>query len=202
MKIVKPNVKLIHITTNAAQLIEVAGRICWKSEDKITKDSAGKFISRIVNKGHHSVLEHATATFHIITDRGISHELVRHRLASYSQSSTRYCNYSRNKFGKEITVIKPSNLSKNGEYIWKVAMKMSEIAYFLLLKSGAKPETARSVLPTCLQTELIMTANFREWKHIIDLRTSKAAHPDIRIIANMIRDILVKECPEVFDATI
>jgi thymidylate synthase (FAD) len=202
MRLVEPSVELLFITPNAAQLLEAAGRTCYKSEDKITSVSAVAFVDMIDKRGHHSVIEHAYATFRIVTDRGITHEIVRHRLASYSQESTRYCNYGKSKFGKEITVIAPSGIKEDnpdGSWeVWLIAMQHAEKSYFDMLDTGHPPQIARSVLPNCLKTEIVMTANFREWLHFLKLRTSKAAHPDMRIIARGIGSVLAKECSSVF----
>ena len=200
MKILKQSVELLWITPDAEKQIEVAGRTCYKSEDKITKDSAGEFCRRMVNSGHHAMIEHASASFRIITDRGVSHEIVRHRIASYAQTSTRYCNYSDSKFGGEITVVEPLGLDENeiayGE--WVSACYRGETFYFAMLKAGCSPQIARSVLPTCLKTEIVMTANFREWRHFITLRRAKAAHPQIREIAEYVLSVLKIHAPNVF----
>ena len=198
MKIVKPDVSLLWITPDAYKNIEVAGRTCYKSEDKITDDSAVKFCGMIKQRGHESVVEHAVASFKIICDRGVSHEIVRHRIASYSQESTRYCNYSKDKFGKEITVIEPPDMTYGQVQAWKESVLAAERLYFSMIEQGASPQIARSVLPNCLKTELVMTANFREWLHFIELRTSPAAHPQIRPIAEMIRQMLYQFCPTIF----
>ncbi len=164
--------------------IETAGRTCYKSEDLITENSAVDFVERILKSGHHSVIEHTNITVRFICDRGITHELVRHRLASYSQESTRYANYSKNKFGREITVIKPLFWAENSmEYKqWITSMEQAEQAYLNLINMGAKPEQARSVLPNSLKTEIVMTCNVREWRHVLNLRCSSRAHPQIREI--------------------
>lgn len=201
MKIVEPYVKLIHVTDEPEKLIELAGRLCYKSEEAITEDSAPRFIEMLKRRGHLSVLEHATASFVIGTDRGVTHELVRHRLASYSQTSTRYCNYSKDKFGSEISVVKPIEL-KDGTcelQTWYGACQEAEHRYLSMLSSGASPQTARSVLPTCLFSEIAMTANFREWLHFIELRTSSAAHPDMRRVAVLIQRALRLISPSVFN---
>jgi len=200
MKVVEQSVVMLWHTTNPEKEIEEAGRTCYKSEDRITPASSGAFVTRLVLSGHHAMLEHATASFRIVTDRGISHEIVRHRIASYAQESTRYCNYGKDKFDNEITVIKPPGVSvlKFTDVRWHNAMLDAEKAYFALLESGLLPEIARSVLPTCLKTELIMTANLREWRHFITLRGSKAAHPQIQKIARMIYDHLIVIAPNVF----
>lgn len=201
MKIVQPSVQLLWITPDPYQNIERAGRTCYKSEDKITDDSAVKFCGMIKQRGHESVVEHAAASFRIITDRGITHEIVRHRLASYSQESTRYCNYGKDKFGSEISVIKPPDLEGEAFDLWRNAMNDAEYRYLRMIDLGVSPQIARSVLPTCLKTEIVMTANFREWMHFIKLRTSPAAHPQIRPIADEIRRILAGHCPTIFEAS-
>lgn len=198
MRIVKPSVSLLARSDFPAELIELAGRTCYKSEDKITPDSANRFVEMINKRGHESVVEHAVATFRIVTDRGITHEIVRHRLASYSQESTRYCNYGKEKFGEEITVVRPSGLNDEQEVAWRLACEAAERSYFAMLEAGAKPQQARAVLPTCLKTEIVMTANFREWAHFINLRLAPGAHPDIRPIAYAIWKVLVLCCPPVF----
>lgn len=165
--------------------LERCGRVCYKSEGKIAEGSAEKFLANIVSRGHEAVLEHFSFTVKFIVDRGVSHEIVRHRLASYCQESTRYCNYSKGSFGKEITVIDPSYLeSGSPEWVrWAELCIAAERAYFELLDRGHTPQEARSVLPTSLKTEVVMTANIREWRHFLRLRTSKAAHPQIREVA-------------------
>jgi len=198
MKIIKPRVDLLWITPDAEKQIELAGRTCYKSEDKITEDSAAKFATQMRKRGHHAMLEHAVASFRIITDRGISHEIVRHRLASYAQESTRYCNYSGDKFGNECKFIQPPKLTSDQLKIWTSACQNAEADYFKLLKNGCVPQIARSVLPNCLKTEIVMMANLREWRHFITLRGSKAAHPQIRPIAFDICKILMNYAPSIF----
>lgn len=195
--IIKSSVELLTITKDAEKLIEAAGRTCYKSENKITNDSAANFIRGIIKSGHNSVIEHASASFRIITNRGVTHEIVRHRLANYSQESSRYCNYNK----KGITFIDPTEAfeiaPENLEIIID-AFNYASIAYNKLIENGVKCDLARTILPNGLKTEIVMTANFREWRHFLTLRMSNAAHPEIRIIANQIYDILVKECPNIF----
>lgn len=199
MKIVKQSVELVWATNKPEKQIEIAGRTCYKSEDRITDESAGAFVKRIKDSGHHAMLEHAVASFKIITDRGISHEIVRHRIASFAQESTRYCNYSKDKFDNELTFIKPPELKTAYQMsVWNHGCVFAEMGYFELIKSGISPDIARSLLPTCLKTEIIMTANLREWMHFIYLRTSTAAHPQIQTIAKAIQKHLVLYAPNIF----
>jgi len=200
MIIVNPSVELLSITRDAEKLLEKAGRTCYKSEDKITDDSAARFIGMICNRSHASVLEHASASFRFVCDRGVTHEMVRHRLAAFSQESTRYCNYGKGKFQGQINVIEPPFKTDQSKKIWTQAMKDIETVYLGLLKNGESPEMARSVLPNCLKTEIVMTCNFREWLHVFNVRTSPAAHPQIAEVMEMAREILQKKCPAVFGA--
>ena len=181
--------------------IEEYGRTCYKSEDHITNESADDFVRRILRKGHESVIEHEKLTARIICDRGVSHELVRHRLASYSQESTRYCNYSKGKFGKELTFIRPCFWTDESlqYHLWRSAMSTAEGVYMYLLENGAKPEEARSVLPNSLKTEVVMTANLREWRHFFRLRCAPAAHPQMREIASQLLVQAYAALPVIFE---
>jgi thymidylate synthase (FAD) len=203
MKIVSPSHEIMTTIDGASvlQSIELAGRTCYKSENKVTANSAVAFIERIITSGHHSVIEHVNITVKFICDRGVTHELVRHRLASYSQESTRYANYSKDKFGKEITVVKPPFWSEDSaEYAeWRKAMKCAEKSYMRLIEMKARPEQARSVLPNSLKTEIVMTCNIREWRHVLNLRCSKEAHPQIREIMLPLLSELHDKVPVVFD---
>ena len=202
MKIIDASVELVQ-EIDAEQImkhIERAGRVCYKSESKISDTSAEKFIANIIKSGHESVIEHVSLTFKIICDRGITHEIVRHRLASYSQESSRYCNYSGDKFGNELTFIKPCFWSEDdAKYLlWKQTLEVIEQNYLALIKSGAKPQEARSILPNSLKTEIFMTANLREWRHFLKLRTSPRAHPQMREVALKIYKILKEKLPVLF----
>ena len=137
----------------------------------------------------------------VICDRGVSHEIVRHRIASYSQESTRYCNYNSEKFGKELTFIKPCfwNEGSNEYLIWKEQMQQIEATYNKLIEYGASPQEARSVLPNSLKTEIVITMNIREWRHFFKLRTSNAAHPQIREIAKTMLLSFQNKIPILFD---
>lgn len=209
MKIIEPSVEIMTDINGDEILkhIEKVGRVCYKSEDRITEDSAKKFVSTIIKSGHEAVIEHFNITVKFITDRGVTHEIVRHRLASYAQESTRYCNYGKDKFNNEITVIKPSCIEKTGtdceytkEYLdWYHSCTVAEKSYFELINNGVKPQTARSILPTCLKTEIVITTNLREWRHFLKLRTSKAAHPDIRIPSINLLNQFKELIPVVFD---
>lgn len=185
------------------KLLERAGRTCYKSEDKITTDSARRFVDMITHvKKHESVLEHQSVSVRVICDRGISHEIVRHRLGAYSQESTRYCNYCKESFGEEITVIRPEHLDGKGEYdvqVWRDAMKSAESSYFKLISMGWSPQEARGVLPTELKTELVITYNLRQWRHFFQMRCSPAAHPQIRVLALSMLAGFKKVIPVVFD---
>jgi thymidylate synthase (FAD) len=181
--------------------IECIGRTCYKSESLITDTSAINFVKMLVERGHEAMIEHVHIPVRIICDRGVTHEIVRHRMASYAQESTRYCNYSKDKFSNEITVIEPSFWEDKPECkeIWETAMKQSEEAYMKLIELGATPQEARSVLPNSLKTEIVVTMNLREWRHFFKLRTDKAAHPQIREIAIPLLQAFKEKIPVVFD---
>lgn len=202
MKIIQPSFEILAFTPDMSRLIERAIRTAYKSEDRIEEGSDEKIIGHIKSLKHESTLEHGVITVKFITDRGVTHELVRHRITSVTQESTRYCNYSKDKFGNEITVIEPffytdaitltpASISKTVETdpmtnlqmrydSWKRACETAELEYFSQLSLGAKPQEARSILPNSLKTEIVVTANVREWRKIFELRTSKEAHPQIR----------------------
>ena len=203
MKIVHPSHEILLMPKEeyVPKFIELVGRTCYKSEKKITPHSARKFIASLISSGHHSVIEHVSISVRFICDRGVSHELVRHRLASYSQESTRYANYSKNRFGGEITVIKPPFWAEHSSQYaeWLNAMELAEKAYMKLLKIGASPEQARSVLPNSLKTEVVMSCNIREWRHVLNLRCSKAAHPQIRQIMLPLLKEFYEKLPDFFE---
>lgn len=203
MKVISPSFEIMSPVDGAEILerIERAGRVCYKSENLITANSAEGFVRRIIKSGHEAVLEHVSITLKFICDRGVSHEIVRHRLASYCQESTRYCNYSKDSFGSEITVIKPFYLTEGtpGYEFWKDACEVAESAYFDLLEFGCTPQEARVVLPNSLKTEVVMTANLREWRHFFRLRCSQAAHPQIREVATPALRRLNELIPAIFE---
>ena len=202
MKIIKPSFEIIYMdeADSIQKRIETAGRLCYKSESNITENSYTPFIQKIIQSGHHSVIEHASVSVKFICDRGVSHEIVRHRMASYSQESTRYANYSNDRFGNEITVIKPCFWEEGTDQYseWSNAMLTAEKSYMALIMSGATAQQARSVLPNSLKTEIIVTCNLREWRHILDLRCAKAAHPQIREIMLPLLIEIHRRLPAVF----
>ena len=187
--------------------IERIGRVCYKSEDRIEEGSAEKFIRGIIRRGHESVIEHGSITVKFICDRGVTHEIVRHRIASYSQESTRYCNYVKEKFGRQITCIDLAtgfrydlnNESDRKKYdVWQQAMENAERSYFQMIELGATPQEARSVLPNSLKTELVTTMDLREWRHFFRLRADAAAHPQCREVAQMLLERFAKDYPVFF----
>lgn len=204
MKIVSPHVEILTPISGVEILkhIELCGRVCYKSEDKITEESCKKFIENIIKRGHEAVLEHFNITVKFTCDRGVSHEIVRHRMASYCQESTRYCNYSKDGFGNEITVIEPEafNLSPEAYASWVLGCEYAERAYFEMIRAGCSPQEARSVLPNSLKTEVVMTANIREWRHFFKLRCSPAAHPQMREVATMLLKEFKAKIPILFDS--
>lgn len=203
MRVVQPSFKFMQEVDGKEilQRLERAGRVCYKSEDKITQGSAEKFLASIINRGHESVLEHEKVTVSVICDRGVTHELVRHRIASYSQESTRYCNYSNEKFGGELTLIKPCFWSEDDPkyVIWCEQMQQIENTYNRLTEAGASPQEARSILPNSLKTEIVVTMNIREWRHFFKSRITPAAHPQMREIANMLLVEFRKKIPVLFE---
>lgn len=183
MRIIQPSFEILAFTPDMTRLIERGIRTAYKSEDRIEEGSDRKIIGHVKSLKHESTLEHGVITVKFITDRGVTHELVRHRICSFTQESTRYCNYGKGKFGSEITVIEPFFYKNTPHYaIWADACQYAENTYLKMLQNGAKPQEARSILPNSLKTEIVVTANVREWRTIIGLRTSKEAHPQIRQI--------------------
>lgn len=217
MILVKPSYEIMQCpSVEVLQFIERCGRTCYKSECAISDKSAPRFVNKIVHDlKHESVIEHASITVRFVIDRGVSHELVRHRLCAFSQESTRYCNYG--KSGKVKFVIPPWVPLLPGEYdnlslpdladpdeaglicSWMEAMLLAERHYLELIQGGWKPQQARSVLPNSLKTEIVTTANLREWRHIFKLRTSKAAHPQIREVMAPLCHELQRSIPVIFD---
>ena len=195
--------------------IEKIGRVCYKSEGNITEDgeSAKKFVKMLINRGHEAMIEHSSLSVKFVVDRGRSHELVRHRIASFAQESTRYVNYSLDKFGNEINVIdirngiildnKMKNMdAKTIELIineWLLAMEDAEKHYMKMIELGATPQIARSVLPNSTKTEITITANYREWRNLFKLRVPNTAHPQMREVTTPLLKELQNKLPIMFD---
>lgn len=202
-EIIRPHMDGTEARNAIYQLIEQAGRTCYKSENNITPESAAAFVEKVVKNHHEAMLEHASMTVKFIVDRGVSHELVRHRLASFAQESTRYCNYSKAKFGEELTFIKPFFFDEDTqEYqLWKNTCQAAEHAYLAMLLLNRTPQEARSVLPNSLKTEVIMTANMREWRHFFRLRAAGetgAPHPQMSEVAVPLLKTVRDYMPELF----
>ena len=193
--------------------IELAARTCYKSENRICEGSASKLVRKIVQLGHEAMLEHGPSlSVRFITDRGVTHELVRHRVASFAQESTRYV-----KYGEDMEFIVPVWLpardreiliSGKDEFLsypvsaFVMAIKLASLSYTELMKAGWKAQEARAVLPNSLKTEIVVTANLREWKHIFELRCSKAAHPQIRDLMLPLLKYMSEILPEIFESTL
>ena len=203
MQIISPSVEILGNPDPRQMLrnMEAAGRVCYKSEANIKENTAGPFLRRLVQSGHESVIEHEKLSVKIICDRGVTHEIVRHRIASYSQESTRYCNYTKDKFGNELTFIKPLFWDEGDTCytLWKEQMASIEKGYFALIEAGATPEEARSVLPNSLKTEIVVIMNMRERRHFFRLRGSKAAHPQIREIVRLLLPKFRELLPDLFE---
>lgn len=200
MKIVDQSIEIID-DINCIEIfkkIEKIGRVAYKSEDKITDDSYINFIKMIMKNNHLSVIEHISISVHITTDRAIANELIRHRIASYTQESTRFCNYNKDKFNSEITFI---NQGFDDDYsiYWINFLSDCEKTYLSLIERCVKPQFARSVLPLCLKTEIVATMNLRQWLHFFKLRTALNAHPMMIELAKMILVRFKKEIPIIFD---
>ena len=195
--------------------IEKIGRVCYKSEGKITEDgeSAKKFVKMLIDRGHEAMIEHSSLSIKFTVDRGVSHELVRHRIASFAQESTRYVNYSLDKFGNEINVInirdgidldnKMKNMDSDTILAimneWCLAMKDAEKHYMKMIELGATPQIARSVLPNSTKTEITITANYREWRNFFKLRVPNTAHPQMREVTIPLLKELKRRLPIIFD---
>ena len=210
MKIIKPGYEILRpqrlddaTRTAVYTAIEAAGRTCYKSERAITPNSAAGFVKNLISRGHEAMLEHASMTVRFTVDRGVSHEIVRHRIASYAQESTRYCNYSENRFGSEITFIKPCFFMEDSPSynVWITACARAEEAYFDLLDIGETPERARTVLPNSLKTEIVVTMDMREWRHFFKLRaigTTGSPHPRMKEVAYPLFRVVSEWAPELF----
>lgn len=204
MKCIKAKYEILTDLSNPIQIlknIELAGRTCYKSENRITDDSCIQFCKMLISRGHEAMIEHSQLSVRFTIDRAIANELVRHRICSFAQESTRYVNYSKDKFGNEIKVIEPDEFEqKSAAYgIWFDACKYAELAYLDMIKEGVKPELARNVLPLSTATEIVCTANIREWRQIFRLRTTTFAHPQMRSIMCKLLEELKHKIPILFD---
>lgn len=229
MRIIEPSYEILTEISEGGikelQHIEKIGRVCYKSEDKITEDgeSAKKFVKMLIDRTHEAMIEHSSMSVKFTVDRGVSHELVRHRIASFAQESTRYCNYSKDKFDNGITFIKPDWCKEDikGTYkiIWEGRygesdksvprdkatswwfwhMALAERDYLKLIENGWTPQEARSVLPNSTKTEITITANYREWRNFFKLRTAKTAHPSMREVTIPLLKELKTRLPIIFD---
>jgi thymidylate synthase (FAD) len=202
MKIIEPSIEVENF--NGKQImknIEKACRTCYRSEDKITDESYKTLLKNCVNRGHESVMEHEKITVRMICDIGVYKDLTRHRIASFSIESTRYCNYGKDKFDNEIKFIKPCNIEENSDLyaFWKHTMERIEMNYIHMANNGATPDQMRMILPHSTAAVVTMTANIREWRHILDLRTKKMTHPSIRQILIPLLLLFKKEMPELFE---
>jgi len=225
MRLIKPSIEFLWITPEPLETIEKAGRTCYKSEDKIASTSAERFVQKLLMKGHFAMIEHASASYRVVCDRGVTHEIVRHRLFSYAQESTRYCDYK----GGVTFIIPPwivvpgkllnsevefddegflefshSTLRKcvqyaGSTYVWFCLLQRAERAYKVLRDKDWTPQQARSVLPNALKTEIVITGNLREWLHFFKLRTAKTAHPQMQEIANMLLEDIRSRVSVIFD---
>ena len=219
MNIMKPNFEILTPISDGGieelKHIERIGRVCYKSEDKISEDgeTAKKFVKMLIDRGHEAMIEHSSLSVKFTVDRGVSHELVRHRIASFAQESTRYVNYSLDKFGNEINVIDITggiNLDNKMKdmnaldiaaiiYEWRMAMQDAEKHYMNMIELGATPQIARSVLPNSTKTEITITANYREWRNFFKLRTAPTAHPSMREVTIPLLKELKNRLPIIFD---
>lgn len=208
MRLIDQSCTIVKVDVSPLEHIELCGRTCYKSEDKITDKSSGPFVSMLLSIGHESVIEHCSMTVRFITNRGVTHELVRHRLAAFSQESTRYVNYG----SKPIEFIRPVWFTSSSEEvhdpgmditeqegIFLISCCLAEEGYLKLLECGWRPEQAREVLTNSLKTEIVMTANFREWRHVFRLRTSPKAHPQMRALMLDCLSQARERVPVIFD---
>ncbi len=203
VKIVEPHVEIITPLDGEAILkhLELCARNCYKSEDKITPDSARTMIKKLLELGHEAMIEHYNLTVKLTCDIGVYKDLTRHRLVSFAIESTRYCNYSKGKFGNELSVIKPCHIKENTpEYdLWLSTMQTIEKNYNQMAALGCRPDQLRMLLPHSTKADVIMTANLREWRHIFKLRCAPAAHPTVQEVMDMLLAKLRSEIPVIFD---
>ncbi len=200
MRLVEPWIKVEKFDgVKIMKRIERACRTCYRSEDKISEDSYKNLLTNCLNRGHESVLEHEKITVRIYSDIGSYKDLTRHRFASFSVESTRYCSYNKDKYGNEIAIIDPVYIEDKEVYAtWKNAMEEMEKSYMKMKELGATTDMCREILPHSTAAEYTMTANIREWKHILELRTTNHVHPAIRQILIPLLLLFKEQMPEIF----
>ena len=202
MQIIEPTIQVEKVDgKKIMRNIERACRTCYRSEGKITEESYKTLLKNCINRGHESVLEHEKVTVRMVCDIGVYKDLTRHRIASFSIESTRYCNYGKDKFENEIKFIKPCNIEEGSETydIWKNACLDIEENYLKMSKLGATPDQMRMILPHSTSAEVTMTANIREWIHILELRTSSHTHPAVRQLLIPLLLHFKEIMPEIFE---
>lgn len=210
MRIIQPSYEILSCPEHSLEDIERAARTCYKSEEKITPGSAERLVRHLLDRGHHAMIEFGGAvTVKFVSNRGFTHEMVRHRLGSFAQESTRYCNYGKGKFGSEITVCAPDAVLHtwtDDPTLWCPARdemlslwQHAQCTYLDLLKKGVPPELAREVLPIGLKAEIVVQANVREWRHIFGQRCSKKAHPRMRELMVPLLEELQSKVPVIFE---
>lgn len=203
VKIVEPSAEIITPLDGDAILkhLELCARNCYKSEDKITHDSAVKMIKKLLELGHEAMIEHFNVTIKMTCDLGVYKDITRHRHVSYAIESTRYCNYSKGKYGSELTMIAPCNIEKGTpEYkLWLETMETIEKNYNAMAALGCKADQLRMLLPHSIKADVIMTANLREWRHIFKLRCAPAAHPSVQQVMKMLLRQMKSAIPVLFD---
>ena len=205
MKVIQQSYEILTDLLDSTKIlkgIERVGRVCYKSESNITQDSYIKFCKMLRDRGHEAMIEHSQLSVKFIVNRAIANEIVRHRLFSFAQESTRYINYSKDKFCNEIKVIEPENLLPANSSVyqfWYNSCKNAEDAYMALLYDNVKPEIARDVLPLSTATEIVVTGNIREWRHFFKLRCDSKAHPQIVSISRKLLNELKSKIPVLFD---
>ena len=200
MKIIEPTIEVEDVDyKNIMKILERACRTCYRSEGKITDDSYKKLLTNCITRGHESVLEHEKITVRIYDDVGSYKDLTRHRFGSFSIESTRYCSYDKDKYGNEIAFMNPIYIEDKNMYeIWKKTMQEIENGYIKMKELGATTDMCRELLPHSTAAEYTMTANIREWKHILSLRTTNHVHPSIRQVLIPLLKLFKEEMPEIF----
>lgn len=201
MKIIEPKMEVEKFDGKAImKRLERACRTCYRSEGSITDESYKTLLNNCITRGHESILEHEKITIRMTCDIGVYKDLTRHRIASFSVESTRYCNYGKDKFDSEIKVMRPCNIDPNSKLYehWTTAMEQIEKEYLDMSKEGATADQLRMLLPHSTAAEVTMTANIREWKHIFNLRANNHAHPAIQQLLIPLLLLFKKEMPEIF----